>query len=171
MERTSRGGERVWSGQILIPWDEEKLREILTQYDWRGIGVQKGPKQPLTLNNGTEQSKLICIPCICFNIAQNMSNFLLPAQQDLYSSILKSLDHGPIGPKFPEPCSSAWIWIPFQPIVAIKRDERDFSLETETETGLVPRLVLCFETTCQKSQYQSQNLRLISKVSDFGTLR
>ena len=30
---------------------------------------------------------------------------------------------------------------------------------------MVSRLVSSFETTCQKSQYQSQNLRLISKVS------
>ena len=45
------------------------------------------------------------------------------------------------------------------------RDERDFGLETETETRVVSRPVSSFETTCQKSQYQSQNLRLISKVS------
>ena len=47
------------------------------------------------------------------------------------------------------------------------RDERDFGLETETETEtrVVSRPVSSFETTCQKSQYQSQNLRLISKVS------
>ena len=46
------------------------------------------------------------------------------------------------------------------------RDERNFGLETETETSrVVSRLVSSFETTCQKSQYQSQNLRLISKVS------
>ena len=45
------------------------------------------------------------------------------------------------------------------------RDERDFGIETETETRVVSRLVSSFETTCQKSQYQSQNLRLISKVS------
>ena len=45
------------------------------------------------------------------------------------------------------------------------RDERDFGLETETETRVVSRLVSSFETTCQKSQYQSQNLRLIPKVS------
>ena len=43
------------------------------------------------------------------------------------------------------------------------RDERDFGLETETR--VVSRLVSRFDTTCQKSQYQSQNLRLISKVS------
>ena len=45
------------------------------------------------------------------------------------------------------------------------RDERDFGLETETETRVVSRPVSSFETNCQKSQYQSQNLRLISKVS------
>ena len=45
------------------------------------------------------------------------------------------------------------------------KDERDFGLETETETRVVSRPVSSFETTCQKSQYQSQNLRLISKVS------
>ena len=47
------------------------------------------------------------------------------------------------------------------------RYERDFGLETETEpeTRVVSRLVSSFETTCQKSQYQSKNLRLISKVS------
>ena len=45
------------------------------------------------------------------------------------------------------------------------RDERDFGFETETETRGVSRPVSRFETTCQKSQYQSQNLRLISKVS------
>ena len=51
-------------------------------------------------------------------------------------------------------------------IVLIRvRDERDFGLETETETRVVSRPVSSFETTCQKSQYQSQNLRLISKVS------
>ena len=47
----------------------------------------------------------------------------------------------------------------------IGRDERDFGLETETETRVVSRPVSSFETTCQKSQYQSQNLRLILKVS------
>ena len=45
------------------------------------------------------------------------------------------------------------------------RDERDFGLETETETRVVSRPVSSFETICQMSQYQSQNLRLISKVS------
>ena len=45
------------------------------------------------------------------------------------------------------------------------RDERDFGLETETETRGVSRPVSSFETTCQKSQYESQNLRLIPKVS------
>ena len=37
--------------------------------------------------------------------------------------------------------------------------------QTETETRVVSRLVSGFETTCQKSQYQSQNLRLIPQVS------
>ena len=39
------------------------------------------------------------------------------------------------------------------------RDERDFGLETETETRVVSRPVSSSETTSQKSQYQSQNLR------------
>ena len=50
-------------------------------------------------------------------------------------------------------------------VKVVSRDERDFGLETETETRVVSRPVSSFETTCQKSQYQSQNLRLISKVS------
>ena len=37
-----------------------------------------------------------------------------------------------------------------------KRDEPDFGLKTETETRVVSRLVSSFETTSQKSQYQSQ---------------
>ena len=45
------------------------------------------------------------------------------------------------------------------------RDERDFGLETETETRVVSRSVSSFETTSQNSQYQSQNFRLITKVS------
>ena len=49
--------------------------------------------------------------------------------------------------------------------VPLLRDERDDGLETETETRVVSRPVSSFETTCQKSQYQSQNLRLILKVS------
>ena len=44
-------------------------------------------------------------------------------------------------------------------------DERDFGLKTETETRVVSGSVSSFETTCQKSQYQSRKLRLISKVS------
>merc|ERR1711954_26809 len=47
----------------------------------------------------------------------------------------------------------------------LKTDEQDFGLETETETRVVSRPVSSFETTSQKSQYQSQNFRLISKVS------
>ena len=43
------------------------------------------------------------------------------------------------------------------------RDERDFGLETETR--VVSRPVSSCETTCQKSQYHSKNLRLIPKVS------
>ena len=43
------------------------------------------------------------------------------------------------------------------------RDERDFGLETETETRVVSVSVSSFETKRIKSQ--SQNLRLISKVS------
>ena len=35
------------------------------------------------------------------------------------------------------------------------KDERDFGLETETETRVVSRPVSSFETTCQKSQCQS----------------
>ena len=46
-----------------------------------------------------------------------------------------------------------------------RRDERDFGLKTETETRVVSRPVSSFETNCKNSQYQSQNLRLISKVS------
>ena len=53
------------------------------------------------------------------------------------------------------------------------RDERDFGLETETETRMVSVLVSSFETKSIKSRSQSQNLRLISKVSvsvsDFET--
>ena len=43
------------------------------------------------------------------------------------------------------------------------RDERDLGLKTETETSVVSRPVSSFETSCQKSQYQSQNLRFIFK--------
>ena len=45
------------------------------------------------------------------------------------------------------------------------RDERDFGLETETETRVVSTPVSSFKTTCQKSRYKSQNLRLVLKVS------
>ena len=45
------------------------------------------------------------------------------------------------------------------------RDERDFGLDTETETRVVSVSVSSFETRHIKSQSQSQNLRLISKVS------
>ena len=44
------------------------------------------------------------------------------------------------------------------------RDERDFGFKTD-KTRVVSRLVSSFETNCKNSQYQSQNLMLISKVS------
>ena len=43
--------------------------------------------------------------------------------------------------------------------------EAEMSETLVSRLRLRPRLVSSFETTCQKSQHQSQNLRLISKVS------